>query len=66
MKNICKKYFVLVSVLSAILLFSQDLIAQPPPPGGEEPPGGAPINGLLWLGILIGSFFGARKLRSKK
>lgn len=50
--------FVLVSVLS---------VAQGPPvPGPPSIPPGLPIDGGLLLGIVVGLFFGVKKLLKKQ
>lgn len=53
-------------ILVIMLLVSLPMLAQidVPGEGGEEGPvDAAPIDGLIGIGLLIGTYFGAKKLR---
>lgn len=63
MRNLSRKAIPIFLMLMLVVLFSQDLIAQPGPPPPPPPPS-VPIGGLLIaVFFAVGACFGVRKLK---
>jgi hypothetical protein len=66
------KHILLKAALVLLVLFpiihTTEIHAQPPPPFQDfvDDSGAAPINGLVGLVLLLGAYFGVRKLRKEK
>ncbi|MBS4057333.1 MAG: hypothetical protein KKD74_08290 [Bacteroidetes bacterium] len=65
-----KRFLIHLTFISALLIVSQTMMAQPPDPPGDPSSGGGPIGGSAPIGsgigvlLTLGAAYGAKKIHT--